>query len=165
MLFTDTYSSPLGTLLIEASDQGLTRLVFIDTEPAPSGKHGSPDGENVVNSHTNHAKKELAEYFSGQLQQFTVRLDPKGTDFQRAVWQCLSQIPFGESVSYQDIANSIDNPKAVRAVGAANGRNPIAIIVPCHRVIGKDGSLTGYAWGVDAKAWLLEHEAKHRALV
>lgn len=156
MLFTDTYISPLGTLLIEASNQGLTRLIFIDNG-------NTLDRASTANIHTNHAKKELDDYFSGRLQQFTVQLDPKGTDFQRAVWQCLLRVPFGESVSYQDIANGIDNPKAVRAVGAANGRNPIAIIVPCHRVIGKDGSLTGYAWGVETKAWLLAHENKYKA--
>ena len=150
--FTDTVRSPLGLLLIEATDSGLTRLVFVDNAP-----------ESLIsNEITHYAKKELDQYFAGSLQVFTTPLAPTGTAFQQSVWKSLSTIPFGESVSYQDIANSINNPKAVRAVGAANGKNPIAIIVPCHRVIGKNGSLTGYAWGVEVKAWLLQHEKMYK---
>ena len=114
----------------------------------------------LANSITNEVKQQLSDYFVCKLQLFTVPLDPKGTAFQQSVWRYLATIPYGQSVSYQDVANGINNPKAVRAVGAANGKNPIAIIVPCHRVIGKNGSLTGYAWGTDAKRWLLEHERR-----
>ncbi|MFT6102278.1 MAG: methylated-DNA-[protein]-cysteine S-methyltransferase [Candidatus Endobugula sp.] len=150
--FTDTVSSPVGLLLIEATDSGLTGLAFVDKAP-----------ESVTpNMMTDYAKKELQQYFAGLLKAFTVPLSPAGTTFQQSVWKSLSTIPFGVSVSYQYIANSINNPKAVRAVGAANGKNPIAIIVPCHRVIGKNGSLTGYAWGTEIKVWLLNHEKQQR---
>lgn len=146
--FSDILHCPIGTLRIDASNDGVTGLVFVNEVAA----------EVNPNAITDHAKEELSDYFAGKLQTFSVPLAPKGTDFQQSVWQSLLTIPFGESVSYQQIANRINNSKAVRAVGAANGKNPIAIIVPCHRVIGKNGSLTGYAWGTDNKAWLLNHE-------
>jgi methylated-DNA-[protein]-cysteine S-methyltransferase len=143
--------SPLGILQIEASNRGLTRLVFVDELPTVT----------ATNSITDEAKQQLQDYFTDKQTFFNVPLNPKGTDFQQSVWRYLATIPYGQTVSYQDVANGIDNPKAVRAVGAANGKNPIAIIVPCHRVIGKDGSLTGYAWGVEAKSWLLQHEEEN----
>ena len=152
MTYIDTIMSPLGTLQIEASSRGLTRLVFVDALPTATS----------TNSITDEAKQQLQDYFTGKQTSFDVPLDPEGTDFQQSVWRYLATIPYGQTASYQDVANGIDNPKAVRAVGAANGKNPIAIIVPCHRVIGKDGSLTGYAWGVEAKSWLLEHEMENR---
>ena len=104
------------------------------------------------------AAKQLEGYFTGTLQTFNLPLVPAGTAFQQQVWQALLQIPFGETRSYQQIANAIGNPKAVRAVGMANSRNPVAIMIPCHRVIGANGQLTGYAGGLDKKAWLLQHE-------
>ena len=149
-MYTDTIISPLGVLAIEASDIGLTRVVFIKKRPMTV----------FANAITDKAKQQLNDYFSGTRQGFNLPLDPKGTDFQQSVWRYLATIPYGQTASYQDVANGIDNPKAVRAVGAANGKNPIAIIVPCHRVIGKNGSLTGYAWGVESKSWLLSHERK-----
>lgn len=102
---------------------------------------------------------QLNEYFSGSRQQFDLPLAPQGTAFQQAVWQALLTIPFGEHCSYKTIAEHINNPKAVRAVGLANSRNPIALIIPCHRVIGASGKLVGYAGGIERKAWLLAHEA------
>lgn len=99
--------------------------------------------------------KELTEYFAGKRTQFDVPLNPTGTEFQKAVWKELSRIPYGETISYQELANRIKNPKAVRAVGAANGKNPLWMIVPCHRVIGKNGSMTGYAGGISLKKKLL----------
>lgn len=104
------------------------------------------------------SRRQLAEYFAGNRQAFDLKLAPQGTPFQRAVWRALGEIPFGTTCCYADIARRIGRPTAVRAVGAANGRNPVAIVVPCHRVIGRDGSLTGYAGGLDRKRWLLEHE-------
>ncbi|WOT06378.1 methylated-DNA--[protein]-cysteine S-methyltransferase [Shewanella youngdeokensis] len=112
--------------------------------------------------HLLQAKQELLEYFAGQRQQFCVPLAPKGTPFQQQVWQALSQLDYGQTCSYADIAHKIGRPKAVRAVGTANGANPIAVIVPCHRVIGKNGALTGYAYGVALKQKLLEIEGIHR---
>lgn len=103
--------------------------------------------------------EQLTEYFAGNLQEFDVRLAPAGTEFQKKVWQELCRIPFGASISYGELAQRIGQPKASRAVGAANGQNPISIIVPCHRVIGANGTLTGYGGGIERKKWLLEHEA------
>jgi methylated-DNA-[protein]-cysteine S-methyltransferase len=105
------------------------------------------------------AERQLAEYFDGRRKEFTLPLDVSGTPFQRAVWNALSTIPFGETRSYAGIASQIGNPKAVRAVGAANSRNPVSIVVPCHRVIGSSGALTGFAGGLDIKAQLLAFEA------
>ena len=106
--------------------------------------------------------EQFTAYFDGRLQRFDLPLAARGTKFQQQVWQALAQIPYGETRSYTDIALVIDKPKAMRAVGAANGRNPLAIIVPCHRVIGRDGTLTGYAGGLAIKQFLLKHEQEHR---
>ena len=107
---------------------------------------------------TQEAVAQLSAYFAGRRRNFDLPLAPRGTPFQTTVWAQLQLIPFGETCAYGDIARRLDNPKAVRAVGAANGRNPIAVIIPCHRVIGNNGTLTGYAGGLDRKAWLLQHE-------
>jgi len=104
------------------------------------------------------ARQQLAEYFAGKRRDFDLTLAPRGTEFQQEVWAALRTIPFGATCCYADIAERIGRPSAMRAVGAANGKNPIAIVVPCHRVIGRDGSLTGYGGGLDRKRWLLEHE-------
>ncbi|MFY8275463.1 methylated-DNA--[protein]-cysteine S-methyltransferase [Pseudoalteromonas sp. SSDWG2] len=143
-------ATPLGELLIQASAQGLTYVGF-DVEK----KHVNAEGENDI---TTRAKQELSEYFAGERTHFSVPLDVKGTAFQQQVWSSLCKVNFGATASYADIARDINNPKAVRAVGAANGRNPISIIVPCHRVIGSNGTLTGYAGGVERKQWLLAFE-------
>ncbi len=103
-------------------------------------------------------RRQLQEYFAGQRQHFTIPLAPTGTAFQLRVWQELQRIPFGMTLSYRELAQRLGNPKAVRAIGHANGRNPVAIIIPCHRVIGYDGSLRGYAGGIAIKHWLLRHE-------
>ena len=147
-MYIDYLDSPLGLIDIKASDLGITRVDFVD----------SITDEIKTNEHTSAAKQQLIDYFAGDLEAFDLALTPKGTDFQQSVWQQLLKIPYGQSASYQDIANELDNPKAVRAVGAANGRNPIGIIVPCHRVIGSNRTLTGYAGGLERKAWLLKHE-------
>jgi methylated-DNA-[protein]-cysteine S-methyltransferase len=103
---------------------------------------------------------QIGEYFQGRRKRFSVRLLMEGTDFQKKVWEQVSKIPFGEKVSYKDLATSIGNEDAFRAVGAANGKNPVSIIIPCHRVIGTNGQLTGYGGGLWRKAWLLKHEAE-----
>ncbi len=105
---------------------------------------------------------QLQAYFAGELTDFDLPLQMHGTEFQRRVWAALCEIPYGETISYGELARWVGNPKASRAVGLANGRNPVAIVVPCHRVIGADGSLTGYGGGLDRKVWLLEHEASYR---
>jgi methylated-DNA-[protein]-cysteine S-methyltransferase len=110
------------------------------------------------------AAAQLAEYFAGARRDFSVPLAPRGTGFQRLVWAELVKIPFGETRSYGELARALDRPSASRAVGAANGRNPLSILVPCHRVIAGSGALTGYAGGLDAKRWLLEHEARQLPL-
>ena len=142
--------SPVGPLTLLASEKGLAGVYFEDRY------HGEwTKGESVFLSQ---AEEELTEYFAKERTQFEVPLDPVGTDFQLSVWKALFQIPFGEVVSYLHIAEQIDNPKAVRAVGLANGSNPVSIIVPCHRVIGANGKLTGYGGGLDRKRHLLIHE-------
>lgn len=153
----DYYQPPaatLGLIRIQASDNGLTAITFI--EPTAVGTAAQP------NAHTRLCQQQLAEYFAGQRTRFELPLAARGTSFQQQVWHRLCDIPFGTTASYADIAARLDNPRAVRAVGAANGRNPLAIVVPCHRVIGRDGSLTGYAGGLARKRWLLAHEANHK---
>ncbi|MBU2114886.1 MAG: methylated-DNA--[protein]-cysteine S-methyltransferase [Gammaproteobacteria bacterium] len=152
-MFSQYINSPLGPVKISATSGGICQVLFTDTieTAAPSAL-------------TALAAEQLQAYFAGTLQQFSLPLAASGTAFQQQVWQALCAVPFGTTCSYADIANQIDNKKAVRAVGAANGRNPIAIIVPCHRVIGANGTLTGYAGGLDKKAWLLKHEQRQQAL-
>ncbi|MEM7754120.1 MAG: methylated-DNA--[protein]-cysteine S-methyltransferase [Planctomycetota bacterium] len=145
---TARIASPVGTLTLQASAAGLVRTDFTPAQ--------TPD--EVVPPELAAAADQLAEYFSGNRTSFDLPLDLRGTDFQRSVWLALLEIPFGATRSYADIARAIGNPKAVRAVGLANGRNPVSVIVPCHRVIGADGSLTGYGGGVDRKRTLLAHE-------
>jgi methylated-DNA-[protein]-cysteine S-methyltransferase len=111
------------------------------------------------------ACEQLTAYFAGTLREFDLALAPAGTDFQRIVWHELTQIPFGDRISYGELARRIGKPAASRAVGRANGQNPISIIVPCHRVIGADGTMTGYGGGIDRKRWLLEHESGQRILI
>ena len=153
MTYLQYMQTELSWLCISANEDGLTAVEFCST-PTDSV-------EAQTNQHTQQACTELAAYFAGILHEFTVPLAAQGTHFQHSVWSTLGTIPFGQTCSYLDIATKINNPKGVRAVGLANGKNPIAIIVPCHRVIGKNGKLTGYASGLDNKSWLLEHEAKY----
>lgn len=152
-MYEQYLQTDLSWLRITANEDGLTAVQFCDPPTDLVSENKNP--------HTEQAFTELSAYFAGNLQEFTVPLAAKGTDFQNSVWSALCDIPFGETCSYLDIATYIHNPKGVRAVGLANGKNPIAIIVPCHRVIGKNGKLTGYASGLDNKSWLLEHEAKY----
>ncbi|MAD75376.1 MAG: cysteine methyltransferase [Rheinheimera sp.] len=149
-MFQQTIDSPLGDMQIFANEQGLLRVTL--------GKIvATPDASSAL---TRLAAEQLEQYFYGDLTTFTLPLAATGTPFQQQVWQALCQLPYGTTCSYASIADSIAKPKAVRAVGAANGRNPLAIVVPCHRVIGANGSLTGYAGGLRNKAWLLQHEQR-----
>jgi methylated-DNA-[protein]-cysteine S-methyltransferase len=147
-----TLPSPLGPLTAAATPAGLA-LLWFDAPPLP----GVP--EDPAQRWLAQAAAELARYWHDPHSRFTVPLDLQGTPFQRAVWQALAGIAPGRTCSYADIARQVGRPKAVRAVGAANGANPVGLIVPCHRVIGADGRLTGYAAGVERKAALLRHEA------
>ncbi len=152
--------SPVGRLLLAGSRHALKVLAFLQGVRA---RGAEPDWERF-DEPFRRVKKQLAEYFDGERRVFDLALAPDGTDFQRAVWQALTTIPYGETRSYQQIAQQIGHPKAVRAVGAANGANPIAIIIPCHRVIGADGSLTGFGGGLDTKRYLLDLELSHSGL-
>lgn len=144
-------SSPVGTLYLVASAKGLCG-VYREKQPALL----ITNAKGVLAQ----AAKELAEYFAGEREQFEVPLDLQGTAFQQQVWQALLEIPYGETVAYKDIAKRIRNRKAMRAVGSANGKNPVCIIVPCHRVIAADGTLGGYAGGLEMKKKLLRLESE-----
>ena len=154
MNYFTRYSSPLGQITLQANDAGLTGAWFQVQTTAPDDFGTRQDNHPILMQ----ALTELVEYFAGKREQFDVPTSVDGTDFQKQVWGVLKKIPYGETWSYQDVAIAIDNPKAVRAVGMANGKNPLSIIVPCHRVIGKNGKITGYAGGVERKEMLLDLE-------
>jgi methylated-DNA-[protein]-cysteine S-methyltransferase len=143
------FPTPLGPLVVTANTKGIESILFRAPTEAP---------DHSKDMLLQDCKAQFDAYFAGTLQQFDLPLAAIGTEFQQAVWQQLSRIPFAQLRSYSDIAQALNNPKAVRAVGAANGRNPLTIIVPCHRVIGANGTLTGYAGGLERKDWLLKHE-------
>ncbi len=150
--------TPVGNLKLVASDRGLTAILWEnDKADRVRVPHGIEDADNLI---LVEAERQLREYFDGQRKSFTVPLDFVGTDFQRKVWQALLTIPFGETRSYGEIARQVGNERAMRAVGAANGKNPISIIAPCHRVIGASGDLTGFAGGLENKKVLLSLEVK-----
>lgn len=144
----DYFDSPVGLIEVGATADALTALYFVE---AP--RYATTRTQLVAQ-----VLAELTAYFAGTLREFTVPLAFQGTPFQQQVWQQLLTVPYGATTSYQSIANALGNPKAVRAVGAANGQNPISIIAPCHRIIGSDGTLTGYGGGLWRKEWLLRHE-------
>jgi methylated-DNA-[protein]-cysteine S-methyltransferase len=150
--------SPVGRLKLVATGDGLAGILWENDRPGRVRLNiGSEDSGHPVLVET---ERQLAEYFAAQRKEFTVKLDFAGTDFQRKVWNALLTIPFGETRSYAEIARQIGNPAAARAVGAANGRNPVSIIAPCHRVVGSTGTLTGFAGGLDVKAHLLALEGQ-----
>ncbi len=148
------FQTPLGAMTLHANDSGLLGAWFETQTTRPDNLGEFNDCHPILNQ----AVLELTEYFAGQRREFSVSLAAKGTPFQQQVWHALTTIPYGETWCYKDLAIAVGNPKASQAVGGANGKNPISIIVPCHRVIGKNGSLTGYAGGVDIKQALLELE-------
>jgi len=153
-----TTKTPVGELKLVASNQGLAAILWENDDPNRVRLH--PVKEDKNNPFLRETEHQLKEYFAGTLKIFSVKTDFKGTEFQKKVWNALLKIPFGETRSYGQIAEQIGNPKAVRAVGAANGRNPISIIAACHRVIGTNGKLTGFAGGLKTKEFLLHHESK-----
>lgn len=156
-MFTSTFiNSPVGQLKITASKTAITAIEFCDKS---SSNQQSPSISNTI---LEKAVIQIKEYLAGTRQIFDLPLDPQGTVFQKKVWQALQKIPYGNTVSYKEIAQAIDNPKASRAVGNANNKNPIPIIIPCHRVIGANGSLVGYAGGLHFKEFLLNHENKFK---
>jgi methylated-DNA-[protein]-cysteine S-methyltransferase len=150
--------SPIGRLMLASDGAALTGLYM-----EPSRKAQSTDGwcEDAAAPPLAAALRQLTEYFAGTRREFDLPLRLRGTEFQKRVWQELTEIPYGQTWSYGELAKRINNPSASRAVGLANGRNPISILVPCHRVIGADGSLTGYGGGLERKRWLLAHEGLH----
>ena len=148
--FRSKLNSPIGELLLVSNGEALTS---VELPPYDNGAY-SDEEDKVLRK----AKEQLRAYFAGELLDFDLPRAAAGTEFQQRVWKALCEIPYGVAVSYREIARRIGMPTASRAVGAANGRNPIPIIVPCHRVIGADGTLTGYGGGLDRKQWLLRHE-------
>lgn len=155
--FVKEVDSPVGTLKLVASDTGLAAILWPNDDPARV-RLGAPI-EDDAHPVLLEAERQLREYFEGHRKTFDLKLDFNGTEFQRKVWSALLTIPYGETRSYAQIARQIGRPDAVRAVGAANGKNPISIVAPCHRVIGSSGQLTGFAGGLEAKAFLLAHES------
>src|SRR5690554_508545 len=149
ILETAFISTPIGVLKIVGSENGVESVQFLDS---------NEDISEVIPSGLVDVVKQLQEYFKGDRIKFNLKLLPKGTNFQKQVWAELERIPFGQTQSYQQIANTLGDPKVVRAAASANGKNPISILIPCHRVIGSDGALTGYSGGLYRKKWLLEHE-------
>jgi len=152
-----TMPSPVGELTLYATDAGLRAVLWENDRGAPTDlvEAAVEDRDHPV---LRAAVVQLEEYFAGTRSEFDLPLDPHGTPFQQKAWEVLRTIPYGATISYGEQARRLGVPSAARAVGAANGRNPIPIIVPCHRVVGSDGSLTGFAAGVESKAWLLHHE-------
>ena len=157
VLVERSYSSPLGRLRLIACEDALVGLYFPDHQPIPAV---SPAQTVAALEHPvlERAAAQLDAYFAGSLQRFTLPLAPRGTAFQREVWAMLRELPHGRTCSYATLARMLGRPRAVRAVGSANARNPLSIIVPCHRVLGSKGDLSGYAGGLARKRWLLEHE-------
>lgn len=158
-MYASRFETPVGWMrAVVAADGTLVQLEF-ERGRRPAAE-GFPEPGSCAE-----AIRQVGEYFEGKRRAFDLPLAPEGTPFQKAVWRALGEIPFGSRVTYSEIARRIGRPSAVRAVGAANGANPIAIVIPCHRVVGSDGSLTGYGSGLPVKSWLLDHEAGVRRLL
>ena len=167
-LATRILDTPIGPLLLVASDAGLRAVLWPGEDGSrvriPLGGEPGAGGADAVDGaasgHLDRAAAQLAEYFAGTRRTFEVALDPVGTPFQLRAWQALRDIPYGRTSSYREQATALGDPRKARAVGGANRRNPISVIVPCHRVVGRSGALTGFAGGLDTKAWLLAHEQR-----
>ncbi len=151
-MIVHTILSPLGPLTLVASPTGLREIRFADE--AVEALEAEPGDSAILTR----AASQLAEYFAGDRREFDLPLEPQGTPFQLSVWKVIEEIGFGETISYGEEARRLGDAKKSRAVGSANGRNPLPIVVPCHRIIGSDGSLTGYSGGIEKKVWLLDHE-------
>jgi methylated-DNA-[protein]-cysteine S-methyltransferase len=159
-----TMPSPVGELTLVASDAGLRAVLWPGDDPDrvrfAEPVEDAPDG-GADHPVLAAARLQLAEYFAGSRRRFDLPLDPVGSEFRLRAWEALATIPYGETATYGEQARSLGRPTAARAVGAAVGENPLSIIVPCHRVVGSDGSLVGFAGGLEAKSWLLDHERRH----
>lgn len=145
------FLSPIGWMLLSAEEDTLTRVRFLDAHPETRQEAESEVLRQAVGA--------LHDYFSGNSRGFSVPIRPNGTPFQLEVWQKVAAIPYGKTLSYKALAQQLGSPNLTRAVGSANGSNPLGLLIPCHRVVGADGDLTGYAWGLDRKKWLLAHES------
>ena len=145
--------TPLGFTKITGDENGISSIIVLNSEEQTT---------DIIPIELEDCVQQLQEYFEGLRTNFDLELNPEGTDFQKRVWEALLQIPFGKTLSYLELSKHLGDVKAIRAVANANGRNPLWIVVPCHRVIGSDGSLTGYAGGLHRKKWLLEHESPHK---
>lgn len=158
-MFTIDYHSPIGVIEISGTEKAVYSILFSEKELP----------ENAIDEHTPDVIvacfKQLKEYFNGKRYDFSFPMEMEGTPFQTKVWNALTSIPYAATGSYKDIANNIGNEKAVRAVGSANGRNKLCIVIPCHRIIGANGTLTGYAGGLWRKEWLLSHERKSKITI
>lgn len=146
---TCSINSPLGNITIQGDHQGISLITISEKKVV-----ALPE----VPEELHEAVTQLQQYFAGELKEFHLKLNPKGTDFQKKVWTILENIPFGKTISYAELAKKMGDIKSIRAVASANGKNPIWLVIPCHRIVGSDGSLTGYAGGLWRKKWLLEHE-------
>lgn len=142
--------TPLGIAKITGNEEGLSSIIVLNSAEQLT---------DIIPESLEDAVYQLNEYFEGTRKRFQLDLNPEGTDFQKRVWKQLEQIPYGKTTSYLELSKSLGDVKAIRAVGAANGKNPLWIVIPCHRIIGSDGALTGYAGGIPRKRWLLEHES------
>lgn len=149
-----TLKTPLGTVYIEGDENGISKISVIEA----ALENAKPTTELAE------AVQQLTEYFEGKRRTFDFKINPQGTGFQKSVWKELLKIPFGKTISYLDLARALGDEKKIRAAASANGKNPLWIVVPCHRVIGSDGSLVGYAGGLWRKKWLLEHEQDHKQI-
>lgn len=163
------FTTPLGPMFVCATGRGVCLLEFVDRRMLETEFRDLQRlfKTNIIagqNNHTQQAENEIGEYFAGHRRTFNLALDTPGSEFQRTVWEGLHRVSFGQTANYQSIAADIGKPTAVRAVAAANGANRVAIVIPCHRIIGKDGSMTGYGGGIARKAWLISHEEKHREM-
>lgn len=159
--FKAYYESPIGTIEIQGTEAGVSGLDFVDIKEETTARRmkGAPPGPVAE------ALAQLEGYFHGDRKEFTVKLDLRGTPFQQKVWARLLRVKFGQTTTYKALAIAVGNPASTRAVGGANHRNPVSIIVPCHRVVGSDGRLTGYGGGLWRKDWLLRHEGHDRLLI
>lgn len=146
-------NSPLGITKIVGDSEGIASVSVLNSNETVT---------DIIPDELQDCVYQLQEYFEGNRSDFSLKLNPQGTDFQKRVWEELTAIPYGKTISYLDLAKRLDDPKVIRAAASANGKNPLWIIVPCHRVIGSDGSLTGYAGGLHRKQWLLEHESPYK---
>ena len=162
MFHVTTMDSPVGELRIIAGDAGLRAILFDAEDPGRVASIDEADLQEGTTPLLDKAVEQLEEYFAGTRRVFDLPLDPFGTPFQQSVWMILRTIPYGQTISYGQQARRLGDPNKARAVGAANGKNPLSIVVPCHRVIGSGGHLTGFAAGLEVKSWLLDHERQPR---